>query len=147
MTMQTFVVLLLGISFGYKIAVATTTLYILEGLLGLPVFSNSPEKGVGFSYFVGPTMGYLIGFIFASFLAGYLNYTKSHIRNFFSLILSVSIIYILGVLWLGILIGWDKPLFDLGVKPFILAEIFKIIILTLLINKLIILKKIILGIS
>ena len=92
-------------------------------------------------------MGYLIGFIFASFLAGYLNYTKSHIRNFFSLILSVSIIYILGVLWLGILIGWDKPLFDLGVKPFILAEIFKIIILTLLINKLIILKKIILGIS
>ena len=147
MTMQTFVVLLLGISFGYKIAVATTTLYILEGLLGFPVFSNSPEKGVGFSYFVGPTMGYLIGFIFASFLAGYLNYTKSHIRNFFSLILSVSIIYILGVLWLGILIGWDKPLFDLGVKPFILAEVFKIIILTLLINKLIILKKIILGIS
>ena len=63
------------------------------------------------------------------------------------MILSVSIIYILGVLWLGILIGWDKPLFDLGVKPFILAEVFKIIILTLLINKLIILKKIILGIS
>ena len=68
MTMQTFVVLLLGVSFGYKIAVATVGLYLLEGILGLPVFSNSPEKGIGMVYFTGPTMGYLIGFLFASFL-------------------------------------------------------------------------------
>ena len=74
MTMQTFVVLFLGISFGYKIAVATVIVYLVEGLLGLPVFSNTPEKGVGLAYFVGPTMGYLIGFLFAAFFAGYLNF-------------------------------------------------------------------------
>ena len=72
MTMQTFVVLFLGMSFGYKIGLATVSLYLLEGIIGLPVFSNSPEKGIGITYFVGPTMGYLIGFIFACFLAGYL---------------------------------------------------------------------------
>ena len=74
MTMQTFVVLFLGVSFGYKIAITTVSIYLLEGLLGLPVFSNSPEKGVGLAYFVGPTMGYLIGFLFAAFFAGYLNF-------------------------------------------------------------------------
>ena len=57
MTMQTFVVLFLGISFGYKIAIATVSLYLIEGILGLPVFSNSPERGIGLAYFTGPTMG------------------------------------------------------------------------------------------
>ena len=56
MTMQTFVVLFLGISFGYKIALASVSLYLIEGILGLPVFSNSPERGVGLTYFVGPTI-------------------------------------------------------------------------------------------
>ena len=65
MTMQTFVVLFLGISFGYKIGLATVGLYLLEGIVGLPVFSNSPERGVGIIYFTGPTMGYLIGFFSA----------------------------------------------------------------------------------
>ena len=69
MTMQTFVVLFLGLSFGYKIALATVGLYLLEGVLGFPVFSNSPEKGVGIAYFTGPTMGYLIGFLSACSLA------------------------------------------------------------------------------
>ena len=69
MTMQTFVVLLLGISFGYRIAITAVGLYLLEGILGLPVFSNSPEKGIGITYFTGPTMGYLIGFLFASFFS------------------------------------------------------------------------------
>ena len=73
MTMQTFVVLFLGVSLGYKIGLASVSLYLLEGILGLPVFSNSPEKGVGFLYFTGPTMGYLIGFLTASFLASKIN--------------------------------------------------------------------------
>ena len=141
MTMQTFMVLFLGISFGYKIGVATVILYLLEGLLGLPVFSNSPEKGIGVAYFVGPTMGYLIGFIFASFLAGYLKYNSSLIIIFFKILFSTSIIYILGVLWLGSLIGWDKPIMQLGVYPFLLAELFKILLLTFLTKKIIKLRK------
>ena len=136
MTMQTFVVLLLGISFGYKIGLATVSLYLLEGIIGMPVFSNSPEKGIGLIYFTGPTMGYSIGFLFATFFAGYMNFKTNIFLIFFKLILSVSIIYILGVLWLGNLIGWDKPIVQLGVTPFLLAELFKILLLTVLAKQL-----------
>ena len=137
MTMQTFVVLFLGLAFGYKIGLATVSVYLLEGIIGMPVFSNSPEKGVGLLYFTGPTMGYLIGFLSAVFFAGYLN-LKSNIFIIFSkLIFSVSTIYLFGVLWLGTLIGWDKPILELGVTPFLLAELFKISLLTILAKKII----------
>ena len=132
MTMQTFVVLMLGISLGPKLGVAAVVLYLLEGIVGIPVFSNSPEKGVGLIYFTGPTMGYLIGFIFACFLCGHFKMNTNLVLVFIKLIISVSVIYLLGILWLGSLIGWDKPIFSLGVKPFILAEFFKILLLTLI---------------
>jgi len=141
MTMQTFVVLFLGMSFGYKIGLATVGLYLVEGVFGLPVFSNSPEKGVGIVYFTGPTMGYLIGFLFATFLAGYFNFNKNILNNFIKLFLSVSTIYLLGVFWLGNLIGWDKPIMQLGAKPFLLAELFKIAILALLAKNILKLRK------
>ena len=140
MTMQTFVVLFLGIAFGYKIGLATVTLYLLEGIFGLPVFANSPEKGIGLVYFTGPTMGYLIGFLVAVYLVGIrrdlLYWSKKHYVNlltvFTRLIVSVSFIYILGLLWLGSLIGWDKPIYKLGAEPFLLAELFKLLLLTAL---------------
>ena len=135
MTMQTFVVLFFGISFGYKIALATVSLYLIEGILGLPVFSNSPERGIGLAYFTGPTMGYLIGFLTASFLASFIKVSDNYFIVIAKLILSVSSIYILGILWLGTLIGWDKPIFELGVAPFLLAEVFKIGLLSILIKK------------
>ena len=133
--MQTFVVLFLGISLGYKVAIATVGLYLFEGIMGLPVFSNSPEKGVGLVYFTGPTMGYLIGFLTACFLASLIKLNDNYFVIFIKLILSVSTIYIFGVLWLGTLIGWDKPIIALGIKPFLLAEIFKIALLTVLAKK------------
>ena len=141
MTMQTFVVLLLGLSFGYKIGLSAVGLYLLEGIVGLPVFSNSPERGTGIVYFTGPTMGYLIGFLFACYLASFVNTKDNFLKIFFKLTLAVSTIYILGIIWLGILIGWDKPIFNLGVTPFLLAELFKILLLSLLVKKLIQLKK------
>ena len=141
MTMQTFVVLFLGVSLGYKIGLASVSLYLLEGILGLPVFSNSPEKGVGFLYFTGPTMGYLIGFLTASFLASKINNKDSFLFVLTKLIVATSTIYILGLLWLGTLIGWDKPIFALGAKPFLLAEIFKIIILAIITKQIIKLRK------
>jgi len=141
MTMQTFVVLLLGVSFGYKIALASVGLYLLEGILGLPVFSNSPERGVGLTYFTGPTMGYLIGFLSACFLASLVKKDDNYLIIFLKLVLSVSTIYILGVLWLGTIIGWDKPILELGVIPFLIAEIFKICLLTVITKKLISLRK------
>ncbi len=141
MTMQTFVVLFLGMSLGYKLGIATVSLYLIEGIIGLPVFSNSPEKGVGLIYFTGPTMGYLIGFLFAVFMVGYFDFRGNILINFFKLLISVSIIYILGVFWLGSLIGWEKPIIQLGVTPFLLAELFKIAILALLAKNIIKLKK------
>ena len=137
MTMQTFVVLFLGISFGYKIAISTVILYFIEGILGLPVFSNSPERGIGLAYFTGPTMGYLIGFLTACYFASFVKLSDNYLIVFLKLILSVSTIYILGVLWLGTLLGWDKPIFQLGVMPFLLAELFKITLLTILTKKII----------
>ena len=141
MTMQTFVVLFLGMSLGYKIGLATVGLYLLEGIVGLPVFSNSPEKGVGLVYFTGPTMGYLIGFLFATFLAGYFSFKGNILTNFVKLLVSVSTIYILGIFWLGSLIGWDKPVIQLGASPFLLAELFKISILALLAKNILKLRK------
>ena len=135
MTMQTFVVLFLGISLGYKIAVTTVFVYLLEGLLGIPVFSNSPEKGVGLIYFTGPTMGYLIGFLFTAFFSGFLNFKTNIILIFIKLLFSVFFIYLFGIIWLGILIGWEKPIFELGAQPFLLAELFKILIATLMVKQ------------
>tara|TARA_Y100000590_G_scaffold289464_1_gene325850 strand:+ start:246 stop:809 length:564 start_codon:yes stop_codon:yes gene_type:complete len=132
MTMQTFVILLIGITLGYKIGLATVILYLLEGIVGLPVFSNSPEKGIGITYFIGPTMGYLIGFLFAVYFSGSFKYEKGIVDTFLKLIFSVSFIYILGLIWLGILIGWDKPIFKLGAQPFLLAELLKILLLVFL---------------
>jgi len=129
MTMQTLIVLFLGIALGWKLGVITVTLYLFEGIIGLPVFSGSPEKGAGIVYFTGPTMGYLIGFLFTVYFAGSFNFSKNLFIKFFQISFSVSFIYIFGVLWLGTLIGWEKPLFQLGVQPFLLAELFKILII------------------
>ena len=137
MTMQTFVVLFLGISLGYKIGLASIGLYLFEGIMGLPVFSNSPEKGVGLVYFTGPTMGYLIGFLSAGFLASKINSKDSFLIILGKLVIATSTIYLFGLLWLGMLIGWDKPIFGLGAKPFLLAEIFKILLLALITKQII----------
>ena len=135
MTMQTMVVLMIGIAFGWKLGLATISLYLFEGLIGLPVFSVTPEKGIGLIYFTGPTMGYLIGFLVTVYISGKFFYDDNLIKNFFKLFFATSFIYILGMVWLGSLIGWDKPIFQLGAQPFLLAELFKILIATLLINK------------
>tara|TARA_S200000501_G_scaffold233094_1_gene218655 strand:- start:718 stop:1269 length:552 start_codon:yes stop_codon:yes gene_type:complete len=137
MTMQTFVVMFLGLSFGYKIGLATVSLYLFEGIIGLPVFSNSPERGIGLVYFTGPTMGYLIGFLSASYLASFVNSKDNLFKILIKLIIAVSTIYLLGIIWLGTLIGWEKPIYSLGVAPFLLAELFKILLLTLIAKKII----------
>ena len=142
MTMQTLVVLIIGVGFGWKLGVATISLYLFEGIIGLPVFSGTPEKGIGLVYFTGPTMGYLLGFLVAAFLAGKFNFDNNLIKNFLKLTFATSFIYILGMFWLGTLIGWDKPIFKLGAQPFLLAELFKILLATFAINQIKKIKKI-----
>ena len=143
MTMQTLVILMIGIGFGWKLGITSVALYLFEGMVGLPVFSGTPEKGIGLVYFTGPTMGYLLGFLVAVFLAGKFNYDNNLIKNFIKLTFATSFIYILGMIWLGSLIGWDKPIFKLGAQPFLLAELFKILLATLAIQQIKKIKKII----
>jgi biotin transport system substrate-specific component len=128
-------VLFIGVVLGWKLGLATISLYLFEGIIGLPVFSGTPEKGIGLIYFTGPTMGYLLGFLFAVFLAGFFDYKKNIIENFFKLTIATSFIYIFGMLWLGGLIGWEKPIFKLGAQPFLLAELFKILLITISLPK------------
>ena len=135
MTMQTLVVLIIGVGYGWKLGVVTVLLYLFEGIIGLPVFSGSPEKGIGLVYFTGPTMGYLLGFIIAAYISGKFTYNNNVIETFLKLFFATSFIYILGIAWLGSLIGWDKPIFQLGAQPFLLAELFKILIATFAINQ------------
>ena len=130
-TMQTFVVMFLGIVLGYKLATFTVILYLIEGSFGLPVFA----KGGGITYLLGPTGGYLIGFIFTAFLAGHIDNKKDPIVVFFYLLFSVSVIYILGMGVLWNFMGFDKSfneIFLVGAKPFLLIEFYKILILTVL---------------
>ena len=143
MTMHTLVVLMIGIVFGWKLGLTTVSLYLFEGIIGLPVFSGTPEKGLGLVYFTGPTMGYLLGFLVAVYISGKFNYDSNIIKNFLKLLLATSFIYILGMTWLGNLIGWDKPIFQLGAQPFLLAELFKILIVTFAISQIRKIKKLI----
>ncbi len=140
MTMQTFVVLLIGISFGWKLGLFTVGLYLTEGIVGLPVFAGTPEKGLGLAYFIGPTMGYLVGFLIAVFLAGFFSLGNNYFLNFFKLVLAVSTIYLFGMLWLSKFTGWEK-VFLVGAQPFLLAELFKILLLTVLIPQILRFKK------
>ena len=142
MTMQTFVVMFLGMAFGYRLAVATILLYLFEGLIGIPVFA----AGAGWVYFTGPTTGYLIGFIFAAFFSGFLNLNKNRIIVFFKLIFSVSFIYLFGLIWLYTFMGFEKSFFEIfkiGAQPFLLAELLKILILAILVKTILKIKKII----
>ena len=81
-------------------------------------------------------MGYLVGFLVAVFLSGYFSFKDSFVLNFLKLIISVSSIYLFGILWLIKFTGWEN-VFVVGVQPFLLAEVFKVLILAILVPKLI----------
>ncbi len=129
MTIQTFVVLCLGMAFGWKLAGATILLYLLEGALGLPVFAGTPEKGIGLAYMMGGTGGYLLGFLLAAMLCGYLaqrGWDRKPSTTAAAMLLGNVVIYLPGLIWLGALFGWDKPILQWGLTPFILGDITKL---------------------
>ena len=124
MTMQTFVIFLIGMTYGVRLCFATVTLYLLEGAAGLPVFAS----GGGLSYLFGPTAGYLYGMLFASVAISYfanLGFSKTYFKAAFSLIIGSIIIFSFGILYLGSIIGYEKAI-AAGLLPFIPSEIFKI---------------------
>lgn len=128
-TMQTFVLLSLAMLYGARLAGATVLAYLAEGAAGLPVFTGTPEKGLGFAYMMGPTGGYLVGFFLAAVVVGMLA-ERGWDRNMFTtgaaMLIGNALIYGFGLLWLGTLIGWDKPVFELGLYPFLAGGAIKI---------------------
>ena len=120
-TMQTFVVLVVGMAFGWRLGATTVLLYLAEGALGLPVFAGTPERGIGLAYMVGPTGGYLLGFLVAATAVGWLGqrgWDRRIATTLAAMALGTAIIYVPGLIWLGTAIGWDKPVLELGLWPF-----------------------------
>lgn len=134
-TMQNFVLLSLAMAYGPRLAAATVTLYLLEGAFGLPVFSGTPEKGIGLAYMTGPTGGYLLGFLLAAILCGRLG-KQGWDRNFLTtasaMLLGNTLIYAPGLIWLGMLLGWDKPILEWGLLPFLYGDAMKLLLASLL---------------
>ncbi len=131
MTMQTFVVLFIGMSFGWRLGAATVLLYLVEGAFGLPVFSGTPERGIGLAYLMGPTGGYLVGFVLAAGIVGALaqrGWDRNVFTTFAAMVIGNAVIYALGLLWLGTLIGWDKPVLYMGMTQFLLGDLTKILL-------------------
>ncbi len=133
MTMQTFVVLVIGMAYGWKLGGATILLYLAEGATGLPVFSATPERGIGLAYMMGPTGGYLVGFLVSAVTVGWLaerGWDRSLLSAFVAMVIGTGLIFLVGVIWLGSVIGWDKPILELGLTPFVFGAILKICLAT-----------------
>jgi biotin transport system substrate-specific component len=127
MTMQTFVVLLLGAALGARLGAATVLLYLAEGAVGLPVFADTPEKGLGLAYMAGPTGGYLVGFVPGAYVVGWLaerGWDRSVPRLFLAMLLGHVLIFAFGLAWLAQLFGLEKAWAG-GVAPFYAATLFK----------------------
>ena len=132
MTMQTFVVLFIGFAFGRRLGGFTALAYLAEGAVGLPVFAGTPEKGIGIPYILGPTGGYLVGFVFAAWTVGALaerGWDRSLLRAAAAALVGLVVVYIPGLVWLGTIIGWDRPVLALGLFPFLPGEVLKLALL------------------
>ena len=124
MTMQTFVIFLIGMTYGIRLSFATVALYLFEGAAGLPVFAS----GGGIAYLIGPTAGYLYGMLFAAVVISYLanlGFSKTYFKATFSLLIGSVIIFLIGITYLGSIIGYQKAI-AAGLLPFIPSELFKI---------------------
>ena len=133
MTMQTFAVLVVGMAFGPSLAIVTVGLYLLQGALGLPVFSGTPARGIGWAYMMGPTGGYLLGFLVASGVVGVLaqrGFDRSFGMTLAAMTVGTLVIFTFGFAWLAGLIGMEKA-WTFGVEPFLLAAAFKIVLAAL----------------
>jgi biotin transport system substrate-specific component len=128
MTMQTFVVLVLGMAYGWRLAGATVLLYLAQGAIGLPVFAG----GGGIAYMAGPTGGYLAGFLLAAVAVGWLaehGWDRSVPRTLAAMLIGTGIIFGCGIAWLGTLIGLPQAI-SAGLVPFLLGEAVKIALAT-----------------
>jgi biotin transport system substrate-specific component len=132
MTMQTYVVLVIGMAYGTRLAVGTIVAYLAAGALGLPVFAGTPEKGNGLAYMMGPTGGYLLGFAIAAWVCGTLaarGWDRHLLGSLAAMTVGHVLILAIGVAWLSVLMGWHSAV-SLGLMPFIAATVLKTLLAT-----------------
>ncbi len=129
-TMQTFAVLVIGAAYGWRLGGATILLYMAEAAVGLPVFS----KGGGIAYFYSATsMGYIYGYLPAAMLIGWLaqrGWDRNPATTALAMLFGNILIYVPGLLWLGMIVGWDKPILEWGLTPFLLGDAIKLALAT-----------------
>lgn len=127
MTMQTFVVLTIGAAYGARLGATTMLLYLAEGAIGLPVFADTPERGIGFAYMMGPTGGYLVGFVLGAFIVGWLaerGWDRSILKLFAAMTIGHLAIIACGFAWLAAFAGASMA-WAVGVAPFFAATFYK----------------------
>ena len=135
LSLQTLVVLLIGATYGLRLGVATLALYLAEGAAGLPVFQSTPEKGIGLAYMVGPTGGYLLGFLVMAAIVGWAvdrGWGKSIVKLFAAMLVAELVMMAMGFSWLAVLIGAAKS-WQFGVQPFIVPDLIKVALAALLV--------------
>ena len=129
MTLQPLAVLMIAMLCGRNISVAAVSLYLFQGMLGIPVFAY----GGGLPYLLGPTGGFLFGFLFASIIIGELadrGWGKQHFKSVFAMLTGLIVIYICGIFQLSILKGFDFAIIN-GLKPFIVGDLYKLMLAAL----------------
>ncbi len=133
MTLTTLAIVLIGACYGWRLGLATVALYLVEGAFGLPVFSGTPERGIGLAYMMGPTGGYLVGYLAAVFIVGWFaerGTDKSPLRLFGAMAVAAVAVLGLGFVWLATLIG-PEAAWTGGVVPFLLGDLLKVAIAAL----------------
>lgn len=135
MTMGTFAVLSLGAAYGARLGLVTILGYMIVGMLGFDVFAGSSAEAYGLSYMMGGTGGYLVGYVLATVALGMLarkGWDRSAPKMAGAMLLGNVLIYVPGLLWLGVLYGWDKPILDWGLTPFLMGDALKLALAALL---------------
>ncbi|WP_170549479.1 biotin transporter BioY [Ruegeria atlantica] len=135
-TMGTFAVLTIGTAYGARLGLITMLGYLLIGALGFDVFAGSSAEKFGLTYMMGGTGGYLVGYLMATVLLGALaarSWDRSVGKLALALVLANVLIYVPGLLWLGQLYGWDKPILEWGLTPFLMGDAIKLALAALLI--------------
>ena len=128
-TMGTFAVLSIGAAYGARLGLATILGYMLIGALGFDVFAGSSAEKFGLEYIMGGTGGYLVGYVLATLLLGTLarkGWDRSAPKMAGAMLLGNALIYIPGLIWLGMLYGWDKPILAWGLIPFLVGDVVKL---------------------
>ncbi len=136
MTMGTFAILTIGAAYGPRLGLTTILAYLAVGALGFNVFAGSSAENNGLAYMMGGTGGYLVGYALAALALGAFaraGWDRSFGKMAAALLAGNAIIYVPGLIWLGVLYGWDKPILEWGLTPFLLGDALKLALAAMLI--------------